>query len=91
MFKKIWRFIVGIFNESNDNFKGLLGVERYDLIRRVVLEADKLGQMSGDQKRLWVQKELKGLIDAHGSTVVNWAIENVLLELRYVGFSLPKD
>lgn len=48
MFKKIWRFIVGIFSESNNNFKGLLGHERYDLIRRVVLEADKFGQMNGD-------------------------------------------
>lgn len=83
MFKKIWRFIVGIFSESNNNFKGLLGHERYDLIRRVVLEADKFGQMNGDQKRFWVQKELKGLIDAHGSKIVNWAIENVLLELRF--------
>ena len=83
MFKKIWRFIVGIFIESNDNFKALLGHERYDLIRRVVLEADQFGQMNGDQKRFWVQKELKGLIDAHGSKIVNWAIENVLLELRF--------
>lgn len=84
MFKKLWYFIIGIF-ATNDNFKALLGSERYDLIKSLVLEADKLGQMTGEQKRQWVLKELTGLINAHGSTLINWAIENILLELKLRG------
>ena len=84
MFKELWYFIVGIF-ATNDNFKALLGSERYDLIKSLVLEADKLGQMTGEQKRQWVLKELAGLVHAHGSTLINWAIENILLELKLRG------
>lgn len=84
MFKKIWHFIIGIFS-SNDNFKALLGNERYELIKSLVLEADKFGQMTGEQKRQWVLKEVSGLIAAHGNTLINWAIENILLELKLKG------
>ena len=84
MFKKIWHFIIGIFS-SNDNFKALLGNERYELIKSLVLEADKFGQMMGEQKRQWVLKEVRGLIAVHGNTLINWAIENILLELKLKG------
>ena len=81
MFKKLWYFIVGFFI-SNDNFKDLLGNERYELIKSFVLEANRFGQMTGEQKRQWVLKEVSGLVSAHGNTLINWAIENILLELK---------
>ncbi len=84
MLKKIWSFIVGIF-AINDHFKAFLGSDRYELIKSLVLEADKFGQMTGEQKRQWVLKELTGLVHAHGSTLINWAIENTLLELKLRG------
>ena len=84
MFKKLWSFIVGIF-ATNENFKDLLGYERYELIRALVIEADRFGGMTGEQKRQWVLKELTTVIHAHGKTLVNWAVENILLELKLRG------
>lgn len=84
MLKQVWSFIVGLFQKTVD-FKPMLGNERYELIKTFVLEADKLVGMNGEQKRQWVRNELKGLIERQGNTLINWAIEQILLELKING------
>lgn len=82
MFKKIMQWLIGFIASDNQDVRILLGNERYELIQSLVIEASKLGDMTGTQKRAWVEMQLSDLMGKAGKWIVRQAIERILGELQ---------
>ena len=85
----MWRWIikaVSWFSDPNTGlaalFKSVLGEKEFAMLESLVKDANKIKDLTPEERRDWVEKEASGLVIKHSEYLIRSVIEFILARLK---------